>query len=143
MSDVAIELRHVSKHFGPKVAVNDVSFDVLKGQCYGLIGPNGAGKTTTFSMMCGFLHPTAGLLRILGEEPSRPGALKGKVGVLPQDALLPATWPVGAFLTYLELQERYQDRDELKTSMQALTSEDDAIINYMLARRAKPPTDGE
>jgi ABC-type multidrug transport system ATPase subunit len=40
-------------------------------------------------------------LRILGEDPSRPGALKGKVGVLPQDALLPATWPVGAFLTYL------------------------------------------
>lgn len=100
-SDTAIELRHVSKHFGAKVAVNDVSFEVKKGQCYGLIGPNGAGKTTTFSMMCGFLHPTTGLLQILGEDPSKPGALKGKVGVLPQDALLPATWPVGAFLTYL------------------------------------------
>src|SRR5688572_32198602 len=101
MSDVAIELTHVSKPFGPKIAVDDVTFNVLKGQCYGLIGPNGAGKTTTFSMMCGFLHPTQGLLRILGEEPSRPGALKGRVGVLPQDALLPPTWPVGAFLTYL------------------------------------------
>ncbi|MBK7860234.1 MAG: ABC transporter ATP-binding protein [Archangiaceae bacterium] len=101
MSDVAIELSHVTKHFGPKVAVNDVSFSVQQGQCYGLIGPNGAGKTTTFSMMCGFLHPTAGLLRIMGEDPSKPGALKGKVGVLPQDAILPATWPVGAFLTYL------------------------------------------
>jgi ABC-type multidrug transport system ATPase subunit len=101
MSDVAIELRHVTKRFGQKVAVNDVSFDVQKGQCYGLIGPNGAGKTTTFSMMCGFLHPTGGLLRILGEEPSKPGVLNGKVGVLPQDAILPSTWPVGAFLTYL------------------------------------------
>jgi len=72
----AIELSHVSKHFGAKVAVNDVSFQVLEGQCYGLIGPNGAGKTTTFSMMCGFLHPTAGMLRILGQEPGRPAALK-------------------------------------------------------------------
>ena len=48
-----------------------------------------------------------------------------------------------AFLTYLELQDRYQDRDELKTSMQALLSEDEAIIAYMLARRANPQTDGE
>ncbi len=117
-ADVAIELRHVSKHFGPKIAVNDVSFDVKKGECYGLIGPNGAGKTTTFSMMCGFLHPTSGLLRILGEEPSRPGALKRKVGVLPQDALLPATWPVGAFLTYLgRLSSLDKPEAEAKTAL--------------------------
>jgi hypothetical protein len=48
-----------------------------------------------------------------------------------------------AFLTYLELQDRYQDRDELNTSMQALLSEDEAIIAYMLARKAHPQTDGE
>jgi ABC-type multidrug transport system ATPase subunit len=101
MSQVAIELRAVSKHFGAKVAVNNVSFDVLEGQCYGLIGPNGAGKTTTFSMMCGFLHPTAGSLKILGAQPSQPAALKRRVGVLPQDALLPGSWPVGSFLMYL------------------------------------------
>jgi ABC-type multidrug transport system ATPase subunit len=101
MSQTAIELRGISKHFGAKVAVNNVSFDVLEGQCYGLIGPNGAGKTTTFSMMCGFLHPTAGSLKILGQEPSKPAALKRRVGVLPQDALLPGSWPVGSFLIYL------------------------------------------
>src|SRR5258708_28815315 len=101
MSNVAIELRGVSKHFGAKVAVNNVSFDVQEGQCYGLIGPNGAGKTTTFSMMCGFLHPTAGSLRILGAEPSQPAALKRRVGVLPQDAQLPSSWAVGSFLVYL------------------------------------------
>ena len=56
----AIELNAVSKHFGPKRAVDNVSFVVREGECYGLIGPNGAGKTTTFSMMCGFLFPTAG-----------------------------------------------------------------------------------
>ncbi len=96
----AIEIKHLTKQFGPKLAVNDVSFDVDEGSCYGLIGPNGAGKTTTFSMMCGFLKPTAGTLRVLGVDPFEPGALKGKVGVLPQDAVLPATWPVGSLLTY-------------------------------------------
>lgn len=96
----AIELKNVSKHFGPKIAVNDVTFNVEDGQCYGLIGPNGAGKTTTFSMMCGFLFPTAGSLKVLGVDPSEPGAIKGKVGVLPQDAILPPAWPVGSLLTY-------------------------------------------
>jgi len=97
----AIELTGLSKRFGHKVAVNNVTFSVEQGQCYGLIGPNGAGKTTTFSMMCGFLFPTAGSVRVLGVDPAAPGALKGKVGVLPQDAVLPMTWPVGALLTYL------------------------------------------
>lgn len=101
MSEPAIRLEKLSKHFGPKRAVDDVSFEVQQGHCYGLIGPNGAGKTTTFSMMCGYLFPTTGSIRILGADPFEPGALKGKVGVLPQDAILPPTWPVGALLTYL------------------------------------------
>ena len=100
-SGPAIELTQVSKHFGLKIAVNNVSFVVHPGTCYGLIGPNGAGKTTTFSMMCGFLYPTGGSLRVLGVEPTSPGALKQKVGVLPQDAILPPAWPVGGLLTYL------------------------------------------
>lgn len=96
----AIEIKNLSKHFGAKQAVNDVTFNVEEGHCYGLIGPNGAGKTTTFSMMCGFLFPTSGSIKVLGVSPSDPGALKGKVGVLPQDAVLPPTWPVGDLLTY-------------------------------------------
>ena len=96
----AIEIKHLSKHFGPKQAVIDVSFNVEEGDCYGLIGPNGAGKTTTFSMMCGFLFPSAGSIRVLGLDPTEPGVLKRKVGVLPQDAILPSMWPVGELLTY-------------------------------------------
>jgi ABC-type multidrug transport system ATPase subunit len=96
----AIELRGLSKHFGPKKAVNEVTLEIQEGHCYGLIGPNGAGKTTTFSMMCGYLFPTAGTVRILGHDPAEPGVLKGKVGVLPQDAILPPNWPVGSLLTY-------------------------------------------
>jgi ABC-type multidrug transport system ATPase subunit len=96
----AIQITNVTKRFGSKVAVNKVSFQVLQGQCYGLIGPNGAGKTTTFSMLCGYLFPSEGSLEVMGVNPSRPGALKGKVGVLPQDAVLPPAWKVGTLLTY-------------------------------------------
>ncbi|HLL55878.1 MAG TPA: ABC transporter ATP-binding protein [Myxococcaceae bacterium] len=96
----AIELTGLSKRFGTTLAVNAVSLSVERGSCYGLIGPNGAGKTTTFSMMCGFLKPSAGQIRILDVDPSQPGALKRKVGVLPQDAVLPPWARVGWLLTY-------------------------------------------
>ncbi len=96
----AISLERVTKRFGAKLAVNDVSFQVEQGQCYGLIGPNGAGKTTTFSMMCGYLFPSTGRLSVMGVDPSQPGALKKVVGVLPQDAVLPPSFRVGTLLTY-------------------------------------------
>ncbi|HET9449330.1 MAG TPA: ABC transporter ATP-binding protein, partial [Aggregicoccus sp.] len=100
MSEPVIRLEGVSKRFGEKLAVSALSLGVERGQVYGLIGPNGAGKTTTFSMMCGFLKPSSGRLEIFGANPSTPGALKGKVGALPQDALLPPGWETGALLTY-------------------------------------------
>ncbi|MBZ4416431.1 ABC transporter ATP-binding protein [Myxococcus sp. RHSTA-1-4] len=100
MSDLAIELFGVSKRFGPKVAVNNVSFSVPRGAVFGLIGPNGAGKTTTFSMMCGYLYPSEGSLKVMDVDPATPGALKGRLGALPQDAVLPPGWETGALLTY-------------------------------------------
>ena len=100
MSELAIELVDLTKHFGAARAVDGVSLTVQRGQVYGLIGPNGAGKTTTFSMMCGYLHPTSGTVRVMGVNPSVDGALKGRLGVLPQDALLPEGWKVGPLLTY-------------------------------------------
>lgn len=100
MSENAVELTNVVKRFGAKVAVDHVSFSVPVGACYGLIGPNGAGKTTTFSMLCGYLYPSEGELRVLGADPHTNGALKRKVGVLPQDAILPPWEKVGALLTF-------------------------------------------
>ncbi|MCY1014442.1 ABC transporter ATP-binding protein [Pyxidicoccus sp. MSG2] len=100
MSDLAIELFGVSKRFGPKVAVSNVSLSVPRGSVFGLIGPNGAGKTTTFSMMCGYLYPTEGSLKVMDVDPATPGALKGRLGALPQDAVLPPGWETGALLTY-------------------------------------------
>ncbi|WNG37852.1 ABC transporter ATP-binding protein [Archangium minus] len=100
MSEPAIDLVNVTRRFGAKSAVDGVSLTVQRGQVYGLIGPNGAGKTTTFSMMCGYLRPSGGTLRVMGVNPWVDGALKGKLGVLPQDAVLPGGWKVGPLLTY-------------------------------------------
>jgi ABC-2 type transport system ATP-binding protein len=97
--ETAIRLRRVTKSFGLKNAVDDLSLSVKAGSVFGLIGPNGAGKTTTFSMMAGYLKPSAGTLDILGFRPQQVEELRGQLGVLPQDALLPASDLVGEFLT--------------------------------------------
>ncbi len=97
----ALDLKNVVKRFGATTAVNDVTFEVPDGSVFGLIGPNGAGKTTTFSMLAGYLAPTSGEIFVLDHSPDAVDELKGKIGVLPQDALLPATEKVGDFLVYL------------------------------------------
>lgn len=104
-SPPAIDLKGVVKRFGAVTAVNDVTFTVPDGSAFGLIGPNGAGKTTTFSMLAGYLAPTSGEIYVLDRAPSAVAELKGKVSVLPQDALLPAQEKVGPLLVFLaELQ---------------------------------------
>jgi ABC-type multidrug transport system ATPase subunit len=100
VSDFAIRLTHATKQFGTTIAVNDVSLTVPGGQVFGLIGPNGAGKTTTFSMLAGYLLPTRGEVEILGHAPTNADALRGRIGVLPQDAALPANDRVGEMLVH-------------------------------------------
>jgi ABC-type multidrug transport system ATPase subunit len=96
----AARLVQVRKAFGPTLAVDDLSLRIPAGSVYGLIGPNGAGKTTTFSMLAGYIAPTRGEIYVLGHPPSHVEALRGRIGVLPQDALLPAGDKVGEFLVY-------------------------------------------
>jgi ABC-2 type transport system ATP-binding protein len=69
MSDAAITLDHVTKRFGQVEAVRGVSFDVRKGEMFGLIGPDGAGKTTTIRMLCGLLRADGGTITVLGRDP--------------------------------------------------------------------------
>ena len=61
-----IELEHVYKEFGGKVAVRDLSLAIPRGELFCFLGPNGAGKTTTIKMLCGLLRPTRGSIRIGG-----------------------------------------------------------------------------
>jgi ABC-2 type transport system ATP-binding protein len=64
----AIEVSHLTKHFGRLVALNDISFSVKEGETFGFLGPNGAGKTTTIRILTGITVPTGGDAQIFGRD---------------------------------------------------------------------------
>lgn len=79
-----IEVAHLRKQFGSLTAVNDVSFQVQRGEIFGLLGPNGAGKTTTLRMLYGLLPPSGGTLRIDDiDVHQRPLDVQRRLGALP------------------------------------------------------------
>ena len=81
-----VEVCHVAKSFGSKIALSDVSWSVPSGQICGLLGPNGAGKTTLFRLLMGILKATSGALRIAGRDCFEDRVvLKRLVGFLPDE----------------------------------------------------------
>jgi len=96
-----IKVRNLKKAFGPKVAVNDVSFTVEKGEVLGFLGPNGAGKSTTMRMITGFIPPTAGEVSIGGHDiVAKPIEAKRLIGYLPEAAPSYADMSVLGFLNF-------------------------------------------
>ena len=79
-----IKAENLKKSYGATVAVDDISFEVQKGQTFGLLGPNGAGKTTTIQLLCGLLKPDAGKITLDGK--TDPGLIEVRMslGVVPQ-----------------------------------------------------------
>lgn len=83
---VCIHLDHLTRSYGPVVAVNNLTFDVKRGEIFGLLGPNGAGKSTTLSMMAGLLRPTEGALTVFGKDYAKDRlAIAGRIGVLTEN----------------------------------------------------------
>jgi ABC-2 type transport system ATP-binding protein len=79
-------MSHLTKKYGSKVAVNDLSLSIRRGEVYGLLGPNGAGKTTTILMLLGLTEPTDGTATICGMNCARnPLQVKSIVGYLPDN----------------------------------------------------------
>jgi len=84
-SDIAIDVKGLTKKFGDHVVVRDLSMQVKRGQIYGFLGPNGSGKTTTLRMLCGLLTPDAGEGTCLGYDIRRDSYLiKRHVGYMTQ-----------------------------------------------------------
>ncbi len=84
-----IEMIGVSKWYGDKVAVSDLSFAVRPGVT-ALLGPNGAGKSTTLKMLTGLLRPSRGRVRVLGQTVENNPSLYRQIGLVPeQDSLYP------------------------------------------------------
>ncbi|MBW1940840.1 MAG: ATP-binding cassette domain-containing protein, partial [Deltaproteobacteria bacterium] len=96
-----IEVKNLTKYFGLKKAVEDVSFTVEKGEILGFLGPNGAGKSTTMRMITGFIPPTKGTAVIGGydiTESSIPA--RKKIGYLPENAPVYPDMTVSGFLNF-------------------------------------------
>jgi ABC-2 type transport system ATP-binding protein len=79
-----VELSALTKTFGDRTAVADVSFRLAAGSVTGFLGPNGAGKTTTLRMIGGLIRPTSGRVRLFGESARRPAARRA-LGYMPAD----------------------------------------------------------
>lgn len=85
MTDRAIVVDRLSRHFGAFRAVDDVSFDVRRGEVFGFLGSNGAGKSTTIRMLCGLLAPTSGQALVDGIDVGRDApAVRRRIGYMSQ-----------------------------------------------------------
>ena len=97
-----LEIRNLTKHFGPLKAVDGISFRVDRGEVLGFLGPNGAGKSTTMKMVTGFLAPTAGTVRVAGHDVGdEPVAAKSAIGYLPEGAPAYPDMTPNAFLRFI------------------------------------------
>jgi len=96
-----INVRNIKKAFGPKVAVDGVSFTVEKGEVLGFLGPNGAGKSTSMRMITGFIPPSAGTITVGGfDVVEKPIQAKRLIGYLPENAPSYADMTVHGFLSF-------------------------------------------
>ncbi len=84
MTELALDIRGISKRYAEHAAVRDLSLAVPRGAVYGLLGPNGAGKTTTIRMILNIIAPDTGAITVLG-RPNTDGAILDRLGYLPEE----------------------------------------------------------
>jgi ABC-2 type transport system ATP-binding protein len=101
-----IEVQGLSKRYPTRLAVDDVTFNVRRGEIVGFLGPNGAGKTTTMRVLTGFLPPSSGVARVAGHDVvTQSSAARAAIGYLPESA---ATYPEMRVSEYLAFRARLE-----------------------------------
>ena len=84
-----IKIENLNKYYGELCAVNNVSFEIHKGEILGLLGPNGAGKTTIYRVLTGYLSPTSGTIKVMDYNIyDHQIEIKKCIGYLPEEAPL-------------------------------------------------------
>src|ERR1700677_3993220 len=100
-SDVIVEIDHLTRGFGRRQALVDVTQRIERGVVFGLVGENGAGKTTLIKHLLGLLKPTYGSARVFGLDPVRdPVGVLGRIGYLSEDRDLPEWMTVAQLIRY-------------------------------------------
>jgi ABC-2 type transport system ATP-binding protein len=100
MTDLAVDIRGISKRYAEHVAVRDLTLQVPRGAVYGLLGPNGAGKTTSIRMLLNIIAPDTGTVTILG-RPNTDSAILDRLGYLPEERGLYKKMEVRRLLVFL------------------------------------------
>jgi ABC-2 type transport system ATP-binding protein len=88
MNAIVLQTEHLTKRYGDKTAVDDLSLDICAGEIFGFLGPNGAGKTTSVNMICGLLKPDSGRVLLNGKPLGDGDGWRGRVGVCPQEIVV-------------------------------------------------------
>ena len=111
--ETMIEVRDLTKYYGPLQAVNQINFEVAAGEIVGFLGPNGAGKTTTLKMLAGFLAPTSGTARINGFDcVSQSLEVRRSLGYLPENVSIYPELTVGQFLKFAAQAKGVESKDQ-------------------------------
>ena len=147
-----IEVQNLSRRFGSKLAVDDVSFQVNKGEVLGFLGPNGAGKSTTMRMITGYLAPSSGRAKVCGfDVASQPLEAKRRIGYLPESA---PSWPDMRVIDFLRFAARVRglegeaQREAMRRVVsqchleQVLGQPADVVLNRLAPLVLHEPTDG-
>ena len=112
----AISIEGLVKDYGSFRALDGVDLAVEQGEVFGFIGPNGAGKSTTIRILLDLLRPTAGDVRVLGEDPAAGGpAMRARLGYLPGELMLSGTATGRQLLTHHSVVRGGRGRDRIAT----------------------------
>jgi ABC-2 type transport system ATP-binding protein len=140
----ALELDHLTKRFGEKIAVDDLTLRLETGSFLGLLGRNGAGKSTTLKMIMGLLTPTSGSIRVLGMDLTGDDvAIKQQVGVVPEDMALMDYLTGQQYLRFVGRMYGLEDavadarRDELFAKLELAPGPRTLITSYSYGMKKK------
>lgn len=117
-ANTAIQVNRIVKSFGSFKAVDDLSFDVFRGEIFALLGPNGAGKSTTIRMILDILKPDEGTIQVFGA--ALTDAAKNRIGYLPEERGLYTSVPVIEMMSYLGRLKGLSGRDAKNRSLALL-----------------------
>jgi ABC-2 type transport system ATP-binding protein len=132
-----IQVEHLTKRYGNTLAINDITFDVKKGEIVGFLGPNGAGKTTTMRILSGFIPATDGKAQVSGFDVfEQPLEVKQRIGYLPENPPLYQELTVDSFLAFVGRikavkSEHINDRVAAVKKQCALEDMGDKLIKHL------------
>lgn len=136
-ASIAIDVQRLTRRFGDFLAVNDVSFQVGKGEVFGFLGANGAGKSTTIRMLCGLLAPTSGTARVGGiDVATDPEGVKRRIGYMSQKFSLYEALTVDQNITFFGgvyglAGDRFAERREFVLDMAGLRGRETTVTRAL------------